>query len=123
MKGWRKLVNDTHLDSLDYYEDYSNRQKLIELCEQDSDIARAFTLVQDPAMFEAVADRRVANLDWQGCDALLQLAATAAEKMPTAQLRQRMNWNQGNYQQVVDQADEILHLRIPQTPRWNWNDS
>lgn len=105
-----KLLNSK--DKEDSYDVriYPSIDKLIEMCQEQGDILTAFTLAPTDRVFHAVSRRLVDECDWTNCERLLQSEALKEKQLLHAQLRQRVNWEQGHYAEVVDQADAILGL-------------
>ena len=104
------LLNAAEENEENDYRAYSYQNKLVAFCEQQNAKIRAFALVPTDAMFALVSRRLIQEFDWPTCELLLQAEASAGKKLQRVQLRQHIDWEQGKYGQVVEQANAVLEL-------------
>ncbi|HMP71512.1 MAG TPA: hypothetical protein PKA76_19350 [Pirellulaceae bacterium] len=92
------------------YRIFQYEQKLLEICEQQGDITRAFALQPSDDMFRLVTRQLVQSFDWPSCERLLRAEIMADKRAFQVQLRQHIDWGQGKYEEVIEHADAISEL-------------
>ena len=92
------------------YRAYLYQDKLVEFCQLQDDPTKAFRLVPTESMFALVSRRLIQDFDWPNCERLLQTQGGANDELRRVQFRQQIDFEQGNYEQVVAQATDVLRL-------------
>ncbi len=110
LRALADLIKDNNGSEQRDYRVYSYRYKLLEFCEQQDDLIKAFTLEPSDEMLSLVSERLIQNFDWASCKDLLQSSASEDLELQRIQLSQRIDWEQGNYEQVVAQAEPVLEM-------------
>lgn len=75
--------------------------RLIELCQKQNDVAKAFQLVPSDDMLSMLVDELISQYAWEQCDALLEQASAATSPEQLMVLRSRLLWAQADYQGLI----------------------